>query len=72
MNAHDAGGIGLDEQAAIGVGDGDGVIEHGAEHGIERELGVQQRRGFEKQIELAQSAGAFTKTPERLPRSCNR
>ena len=57
MNAHDAGGIGLDQQAAIGVGDGDGVVEHGAEHGIERKLGVQQRGGFKKQVELAQSAG---------------
>jgi hypothetical protein len=52
-----AGGIRLDEQAAIGMRDGDGVVEHGAEHGLERELGVQQRRGFEKQVELAQAAG---------------
>ncbi len=57
MHAHRAGCVGFDQQAAIGMGDGDGVIEHGAEHGIERELRMQQRSGFKEQVELAQAVG---------------
>jgi len=46
-----------EEGAAVGVGDVDGVIEHRSENGVERKLRVQERCGFEKQIQLAQAAG---------------
>ena len=32
------------------------MIEHGAENGIERQLGVEERGGFEKEIEFAKTA----------------
>src|SRR5713101_4900250 len=42
-----AAGIGFEEQATIGVGDGDGVIQHVAQHDVEGKLGVQQRGRFQ-------------------------
>ena len=56
-HAQRARGVRLDKQPAIGVGDGDGVIQHRAQYGIEGQLRVQQRSRFQKQIQLAQSAG---------------
>ena len=50
-------GVGLEQKAAVGVGDGDGVIEHGFEHGVERKLRMQQHGRFEQQVELAESDG---------------
>jgi hypothetical protein len=50
--------IGFQEQAAIRVGDRNGVVEHVPQDGIERQLRMQQRGGFQKQIQLAQTAAA--------------
>ena len=50
--------VGFQEQAAVRVGDGNGVIQHVPENGVERQLGVQQRGGFQKQIQLAQTAAS--------------
>ena len=56
-NFERAFGVGLEQQAAVGVGDGHGVVEHGAQHGIQRQRRMQKRGGFEQQVELAQAAG---------------
>ena len=34
-----SGGIGLEQKAAVGVGDGNGAVHHGVEHGVQREAG---------------------------------
>ena len=40
--------VGFEEQPAVGVGDRNGVIEHVAENGVERQLRMQQRRRFQQ------------------------
>ena len=48
---------GLEQKAAFGVGDGNGAVQHGFEHGVERKLRMQQHGRFEKQIEFAEADG---------------
>ncbi len=49
-------GARFEEKTAVRVGDGNGVIQHRAENGIQWKLRVQKRSGFEKQVELAQTS----------------
>src|SRR6266849_4027067 len=51
-----AAGIGFEQQTAIGVGDGDGVIQHVAQHHVERQLRVQQRGRFQEALEFHKAA----------------
>jgi hypothetical protein len=48
--------VGFEKQAAVGVGDRDGVIEHVTENSFERQLGMQKRGRFEQQIQFAKTA----------------
>ena len=51
--------VGFEQDAAVGVHHGDGVVQHHAEHFVERQLRMEQRGGSEKLIELAETcAGA--------------
>ena len=55
-----AGDVRFEEQAAIGIGDGNGVIQHVTEHYIERKLRVKERGRLEKALELDEAAaGGF-------------
>src|SRR6266581_123655 len=42
--------------ATIGVGDGDGMIHHVAQHYVKRKLGVQQGGRFQEALEFDQAA----------------
>src|SRR5258706_236731 len=50
-----AAGVGFEKQAAVGIGYGDRVIHHVAQHDVERQLGMQQRSCFEQPLELGQT-----------------
>ena len=50
-----AGRIGFEQKTAVGIGDGDGAIQHGLEHSVERKLRMQQHGRFEQQIEFAEA-----------------
>src|SRR6266436_347240 len=50
-----ADGVGFEKQAAVGIGYGDRVIQHVAQHDVERQLGMQQRSCFEQPLELGQT-----------------
>ena len=52
-----AGRGGLEQQAAFGIGDGDGAVQHGFEYGVEWKLRMQQHGRFEEQIEFAEADG---------------
>jgi len=49
--------IHFEQQSAIGVGDGNRVIDHGAQRGVERELRVQKRRRLQQEIQFPQAIG---------------
>ena len=40
----------------FGIGDGDGVVQHGAEHSLERKPGMEKCGRFEQEIEFMESA----------------
>ena len=50
-------GRGFEQQAALGVGDRNGAVQHGFEHGVQRQLRMQEHGRFEQQIELAEADG---------------
>ena len=47
-----AAGVGFQEQAAVGVSDRDRMIQHMAQHDVERKLRVEQRGGFQEALEF--------------------
>lgn len=55
-NFQHAVGVRFEEHPSIGIGDGDGMIEHGTENGVEGKLRVKQGSGFEEQVEFAEAA----------------
>ena len=69
-----SGDAGLQQKAAIGMGDRDRVIEHGGQHRVQRELRMQQGRGFKQQIQLAQARrrGGRARPCSRYVSACSR
>ena len=61
-----AGGIDFEEQAAVGVGDGDGVIQHRAKNRIDRKLRMKERGGFQQKVQFAQAAAGGLRTGDVL------
>jgi len=50
------GGLCLEQESSVGIGDGDGVVQHGAEHSLERKPGMEKCGRFEQEIEFMESA----------------
>ncbi len=53
-DAESGGGIGQEQKTAVGGRDGDGMIHHRLENGIEGKLRMQKHGRFEEKIEIAQ------------------
>jgi len=50
------------QQAAVGIGHGDRMVDHFRQYGIERQLGMQQRRGFQEHVQFPQAAAGGLRT----------
>jgi hypothetical protein len=48
--------VGFKQEAAVGVGHRNSVIEHVPKNCVERQLRMQQRRRFQQKIQFAKSA----------------
>ena len=56
LHSQGARGVGFQEQPAVGIGDGNGVVEHRAQNQIKRKLRMQQGSRFQQKIQFAEAA----------------
>ena len=51
-------GVGLEQQAPVGLGQSKGAVDHRSQYVFQGQMGLKQGGSFQQQVQLAKTAGA--------------